>query len=207
MKHLPPLLAVLALSGLVAASACEQAGSGGGGSKGAAATTTGASATGGCGGTTEAFGACNGTTLLDGGTAAPGAECQTDSDCKPACCPCPRGNTMYTYAACTCGRCTSVCDPSNDYRAPVCLDGGGVVPVGCFSCGQILNEALADGDQYGPLACTGAATTQWGALSGCATASCSGACPGGIMPSSACVACIEAPDGGCATELAGCDTN
>ena len=176
VTRLPRQLAALALWGLVTAAACQEArtspvGSGTGG----ASTTTGgggSDAAGDCGATTEAFGACSGAVAPDGGTRAPGAACETDADCEAVCCPCPHGQTLYAYAACACGRCASVCDPSNDYRAPVCLDGGGPVLVGCLGCAQILAEALADGDQLGPLACSGAASAHWAALSACVSASC-----------------------------------
>jgi hypothetical protein len=157
----------------------------------------------------ETFGVCEGATPPDGGgPGAPGTACTTDSDCTLVCCLCPEGQTRYAYGACTCGQCTSVCDPSNDYRAPVCLDGGPVT-AGCFRCSQILNEAFAEGEQLGSLACTGEAATTWNALATCANASCDGGCEGGIMPTNDCVGCIERQDdaGGCAAELTACQAH
>jgi len=213
MKHRLRQLAAVAVSACVSAAACEATRPSGSGGASTTTPSTASGATGGCGGTTEAFGACNAGEAPDGGSAEPGEPCQTDADCKPACCPCPHGQTQYAYASCACGRCASVCDPSNDYRAPVCLDGGGPIVVHCFSCAQILNDALADGDQLGPLACPGAATAQWSALGACVAASCGAVCPAGIMPTNDCVTCIEQSDGtggdagtggGCGAEITGC---
>lgn len=206
MKHVHRQLAALAVTGLVAATACEQGGTSGHGGAGGAPVTqgsTGSGATGGCGGTSEAFGACTNGVSPEGGTVEPGAACVTDTDCKPACCPCPHGTTLYAYAACSCGKCASVCNPSNDYRAPVCLDAGSTVNVGCLHCAQILGEALADGDQLGILACQGAASASWAALSACVTASCGTACPT-VMPTSACATCLDETDGGCGAAVNGC---
>ncbi len=212
----PLHLAAVAAASLGAAAACGTAHDAGTG--GAPATTTTASTTtastathgsggaGGCGGSTEVFGACGGSGGTDGGTAKPGDACQTAADCRPACCPCAHGQTQYTYSACTCGKCASICDPVNDTRAPVCQDAGPTL-VGCLTCSQILlNVALSDGDQLGPLACQGAATTGWAALSACVTSACGSVCSGGVMPTNACVTCFEQSDamGGCASELAAC---
>src|SRR6202012_928695 len=99
------------------------------------------------------------------------------------------------------------CDPVNDTRAPVCQDAGPAV-FGCLSCAQILNVALSNGDQLGPLACAGPAQTHWTALTGCVTAACGSACSG-VMPTNDCVGCFEQPDamGGCANEAMACTSN
>jgi hypothetical protein len=197
----------LTLSTLLAAGACTAPSTSTTGTGGATTTTTtSATGTGDACTVTEAFGACTGPTA-DGGPGEPGSACQTSADCTSACCPCPHGQTLYAYAACNCGRCASVCDPTNDTRAPVCQDAGPVV-VGCLSCSQILNEALAEGEQLGPLACAGAAASHWEALTTCVTTSCGSVCPT-VTPTNACVSCFEQPDamGGCATEAASCVQN
>jgi len=208
----PRLLWVLLslLTALVAAASCST--SGGSGAPSASASSSATSSSSGAGGVcssvAEAFGACDGDLAPDGGAGAPGSACSSDSDCAFACCPCPEGQDQYAYAACSCGRCTSVCNPANDYRAPACADAGPVT-TGCWRCSQVLNEALAEGSQLGLLSCAGPAATDWTALSGCANAACGGACDGGVMPNSACVACIETSDdaGGCATEIAACQSH
>ncbi len=122
-----------ATAGLVVMAACGTAdhpGTGGAPSAATGSATTGSAATtgsggaGGCGGSTEVFGACGDDAGADSGTAAPGAACETAGDCRPACCPCAHGQTQYTYSACTCGKCASICDPVNDTRAPVCTGRG-----------------------------------------------------------------------------------
>jgi hypothetical protein len=107
------------------------------------------------------------------------------------------------------GTCASICDPANDYRAPVCLDGGEAVVAGCLRCDQIVNEALAEGDELGTMVCPGTAAAAWDALSACVVTSCGAVCPGGVMPTNACVQCLDDvdADGGCATEMAGCVAN
>jgi hypothetical protein len=172
-----------------------------------------------CAPSTHAFGACTGGVAIggDGGGAPPGASCATDDDCAPACCPCADGPVQYSFSACFCGRCASICDPSNDSAAPACSDAGGPSPIGCLRCSQILNEALADGDDLSPLACDGAASEHWSALSACVTAACGGDCPS-VQPTSACAACLDRADsleggsdegtgGGCATEENSCLSN
>jgi hypothetical protein len=184
-------------------------------SSSSATTTSGAAGAGGCPDDSRVFGVCTGPGALPNGPGAPGAPCQTETDCESACCPCPHGQVHYAYLACTCGKCASICNPVNDTLAIVCQneggeggsgDGGG----GCLTCTQILSIVLVNGDpdQVGPRACQGAASDAWGALSDCAAASCGSVCPG-IMPTSACVACFEKPDsaGGCATEVTTCQMN
>jgi hypothetical protein len=177
-------------------------------------TTSGAAGAGGCPDDSRVFGVCTGPDALPNGPGAPGAPCQTETDCEVACCPCPHGQIHYAYLACTCGECASICNPVNDTVAGACQgeggEGGGDGGGGCLACTQILAIVLAEGDpdQVGPRACQGAASAAWGALGACAAASCGSVCPG-IMPSSACVACFERPDtaGGCATEVAACQAN
>jgi hypothetical protein len=75
-------------------------------------------------------------------------------------------------------------------------------------CAQILDEALADGEQFGPRACPGDAADHWNALSTCVMSACGTGCSP-IMPTNACAVCLNAPDadGGCATEMATCLSN
>lgn len=215
--------------GLVAAGACggsQQAGTGGTSgtsttsgtttttSSTTTSTTSGTAGAGGCPDDTRVFGVCTGPEALPSGPGKPGAPCQKETDCEVACCPCPHGQVHYAFLACTCGRCASICNPVNDTLSLTCQneggEGGGDAGGGCLTCAQILNMVLAEGNPagVGPRACQGSASDAWGALSGCAAASCGSVCPG-IMPSSACVSCIEEPDatGGCATELGACQVN
>jgi hypothetical protein len=132
-----------------------------------------------------------------------GAACSTAKDCATVCCACADSRSVYGYEACKDGVCASACDPSNDLRATTCTSAE-PTPT-CWRCGQILNEALADGDDLTSLACSGAATSLWHALSVCAGKSCGSVCPG-ITYDSACVTCIQQADasGGCADEFAAC---
>jgi hypothetical protein len=200
-----------------AASTSPTTSAGGGATSSPASTTTATTTTtgaGGCPGDSRVFGVCTGPDALPSGPGKPGDPCQKETDCAIACCPCPHGQIHYAYLACTCGRCASICNPVNDTIAGVCKDAGGDDEGAggadggpCLRCSQILNIVLVEGDPdaEGPRACPGTASAAWGALSGCAAASCGSVCPG-IMPTNACVACFEKPDsvGGCADELAAC---
>lgn len=167
-----------------------------------------------CGPTTVTYGVCVDGGVADAGSSPPGGPCVTDDDCAPACCPCPEGLPIYSYAACSCGRCTSVCDPTNDYSAPICNSDSGASPVPvCLRCEQIINEALADGELTGSSACDGGASADWNALAACVATSCAASCPF-LGPTSGCADCLaraDAPDGGtdggCATEMNACIGN